>query len=247
MYTEIECPNCRIVVRSEDIIPGERLASCYNCAKVFDVSRDIDIRIRRKYKIYQPKTVEMLKTNQLLELDFSMSVPDKPLGCSFGLAFSTVAGFLTLLSLLYGYFDINLPGIPAKYGVLWKVLPKILFVSILIAGLLRFIRFADTGSIKAEFHKLVVSYYNPNRKRDAESKPMMNNLEFDSSNIAQYCVVERYDQEGPMYLLQAIGHDGEEVEIISQIKNLQTALFLEQELEDFYNLKDEKINIEVKA
>ncbi len=94
MYIEIECPDCKTVVRAEDIIPRERVASCYRCAKVFDVSRDIDIRIRRKNKIYQPKTVEVLKTSRLLELDFSRRRDiDKPIGCSFWLAFWSVAGY----------------------------------------------------------------------------------------------------------------------------------------------------------
>ncbi len=158
-----------------------------------------------------------------------------------------MAGLLTLLSLLYGYFNIDIPGIPNRYSVIWWALPDILFASILIAGLLRFIQAADTGSIKAKPHKLIATFLQPHQKSDIDNKPMMRNPEFDSSNIAQYCVVERFEHGYPIYILQAIGHGGEEMEIIPRIENLQTALFIEQELEDFYNIKDEKINIEVKA
>lgn len=106
MYTEIECPSCKTLVKAEDVIPKERKASCYSCGNIFDVSRDIDIRLRNKYKIYQPKGVKLLKTRELLEMDFPMMTI--PSGCAFWPVFGGIVGMMTTILMILVYFRIGI-------------------------------------------------------------------------------------------------------------------------------------------
>jgi hypothetical protein len=249
MYTEIECPNCKAIAKAEDILPKERQASCYNCGQTFDVGRELDIRIRRKYKIYQPDAVTMLKTSSMLELDFPMI--QLPKGCAFWPIFGGIAGVLTLILLILSYFQIGIFEMVFRFGTDWYVLlffiVAILLISFSIANQFRNIQQVARIDIKAEKEKLTVTHIDKNQKRNSDEAPKRSTRELDPGDIQQYYVVERYSNGFFAYGLFALQKDQMEVEIIPLIKDLQIALFAEQELEAFYGIRDDEVEGEVKA
>lgn len=114
MYTQIECPSCHTIIKAQDVWPGERKAECSNCGHQFDISKDIDIRIRRKNKIYQPEGVTMYKTRERMEIGLSMGL--LPKGCSFWPIFGGLSITLTLILLLLSWMRVGVFQMVFGYG-----------------------------------------------------------------------------------------------------------------------------------
>jgi hypothetical protein len=237
------------IVHAEDIIPKERKASCYNCGRAFDISRDIDIRIRNKYKIYQPKAVTMLKTSQRMELNFPMM--SLPLGCAFWPVFGGLAGTLTLILLILVYFRVGMFDIIVRMGVDGYVLLffvcLILVISYSIAAQINKFQTVTQIDIQAEIGKLTVMNIEKGQKQSGNEPPKRTKKELNPKDIQQFYVIERNINGHFFYSLCAMDRDKQEIEMIPLIKDLQIALFAEQELEEFYDIKDSKIEKEVRT
>lgn len=249
MYTEIECPNCNILIKAEDIIPKERKAGCYHCGHAFDISRDIDIRIRNKYKIYQPREMSMFKTSQRLEMNFPMM--SLPSGCAFWPVFGGLAGSLTVILLMLVYSRVGMFDIIVRMGVDGYVLLffafLILLVSYSIAAQINKFQIATQIDIQAEMDKLTVTQIEKGPKQRKNERPERSKKELDPTDIQQFYVVEQNIGGHFFYALFGLRKNQTEVEIIPAVKNLQLALFAEQELEEFYDIKDSKVEKELRT
>lgn len=73
------------------------------------------------------------------------------------------------------------------------------------------------------------------------------NKELNPAEITQYYVTERNGNGHFFYSLYARDHNNMEIEIIPLVKDLQIVLFAEQELEDFYDIQDVKVDEELRT
>lgn len=189
----------------------------------------------------------MLKTRSMLELNFPMI--NLPVGCAFWPVFGGVAGVLTLILLILSYFKIGFFGILFRFGLDWNALlffiAVILGISFSIANQFRTIQQVSTIDISAEKDKLKVTHVEKGQKKDSDQPPKRTTKELNPLDVQQYYVVEQHVEGFFAYTLFALQKDKTEVEIIPVIKDLQLALFVEQELEAFYGIRDERIDKEV--
>lgn len=249
MYTEIECPQCHRIVPGAEIFPGDRRADCPACQTSFNISTDVDLRIRRKYHIHLPEGIEVVKTSEQMELRLSrmpFSLPKWLTPWStFGLIF--IGGWL-IVGLLY---LVGFPPIRILFsGGNTSILP-FLFCGLALSGIAFSFTFqfhqlkqAARVIIQAKRDQLIFQQFElqGSSNSDEGKRLIPKDISINPAEIAQFYAVERYLAGKAIYELFLLRKDGTEEKITNG--NLQNMLFLEQELELFYSVKDNQVTNE---
>lgn len=101
-------------------------------------------------------------------------------------------------------------------------------------------KFGDVSKIdiKATREQLAVVQIEKGKNRNSDTMPKRSKSELQPQDIVQFYVVEQNVQGVYFYSLYARDTALKEIEVLPLVKKLQWALFVEQELEEFYDIKD---------
>lgn len=221
----------------------EKKARCASCGNTFDIDKELEIRIRRKYKIFQPEGVTMLRTKELLELRYSMTPSG---GCSFRVVLIAVSVFvLVFLGVVYSSLNSFSYVLVRDTNLLLFLGGTVLMIGFSILAGFRRIKTLANVDLKAFKDRLEITQVNKEKGAKDEEPPVREKRELSSSGISQFYVTRKVMSGFTFYSVFAKSLEKDEIEILPMVPELQTALFIEQELEDFYELKDQKMEGEV--
>lgn len=246
MYTEIECPQCHRIVPGSEIFPGDRRADCPTCQTSFNIGTDVELRIRRKYHIHLPAAIEAFKTSEQMELRLSRMPFSLPAWVTPWSVFSIifVVGWL-VLGLLYvvGFPPVRI----LFYGSSNSILPflfcglSLFVIAFFFTTNLAQLKKSAQLTIQARRDMLCFEQFEVTGSSNSDSGQQLipNNKNIHPKEIVQFYVVEKYLAGRAIYELFLLRKNGTEEKITNG--NLQKMLFLEQELELFYGIRDGQV------
>lgn len=268
MFLEIECPKCFSILKGTEINIHEVNANCQHCSNSFSFQDQLPLELRRKFTIFSPKGITKLRTSDTLTFDIVWrdTIFKKNIHKKFTIGdgcFGAIKHFLAFLFLLLlsafenplinvGLFSVVLS--IWFYHTVYKHICKYVNKTILEIKneeiwvkpryLPTFTRYSRVKTIQVKdvqqffVKQLQVTLNSFNGTNDIST----NNFSWVSTN----------DSPPPQkwlkrYALCVQLKDGETVELISEFQIPQTALYLEQEIEKFLGIVDEKMEGEWKA
>lgn len=228
---QLDCPECRAAIPSEDINIQADIAKCSACNKVFRPSEALAMSTfnnEHKRNLLLPNGVTVTPG---LQLDIALAW--RKLGSNwiywvFGISFMSVPLIILFVVLIT-------PGTP------WFIIPFLgIFLTIgasfLFAALARLV---NTTYITASAHELRV-----------ESSPInvlgWKNKAFKRSEVAQFFVTQ-YEESRTnnrpnyAYALQLLLQNGTEVELVKGLRNAATAFYIEYQLEKYLSIDDKPV------
>ncbi len=229
----LTCPKCNHLITGEDINIEKAIAKCSNCHNVFGFAFDSKIG-GLVPELIPPEGIEVLKLRSELDLRLDWKKTTSTGGKSFLMAFT----FLWNLILLPFVLMILISG---NWGIL-------LFMSLHLAvglGLIWYMAavFLNKTSITLSRHKLKIRTL-PLRL------PFTKSGEYDIDDIKQL-FVSKYTASTSngvpnyAYALYAIMKNGDKVSLLRGM-NRETQHYIEQELETFLGIANEKVKEEDK-
>jgi len=229
----LDCVECGTPVPARDININTSLAKCANCDSVFDFENEVRQWDRNRPEIFMPDGLEVLKLQSELDMQVSWmkSKPRK------GFGFMTFFAFMWNLILLPIVFTSILSG---QFGILLGA-----GIHILVGlGLLGYIAsvFVNTTDIVVDRRFIEISHR-------PIKLPFFKKHKIPSQDIKQL-YVSRYvshrtnNVPSYAYALYAILHNGKKIQILKGM-NRETQLYIEQEIENYLEIKDSSVNGEV--
>lgn len=229
----LDCVECGTPVPARDININTSLAKCTNCDSIFDFEDEIRQWDRNRPEIFMPDGLEVLKLQSELDIQVSwmQSKPRK------GFGFLTFFTFMWNLILLPIVFTSVLSG---EFGILLGA-----GIHIVVGlGLLGYIAsvFVNTTDIIIDSRFLEI------RHRPIKL-PFFKTHKIPSKDIKQLYVTRYVSHKSNnvpshAYALYAILHSGEKIQILNGM-NQETQLYLEQEIENYLEIKDSSVTGEI--
>lgn len=233
----LSCPNCHHFVSAIDINIDKAIAKCHNCNHVFRITGDLKGKIEQldypEPGALMPDGLEVLRLNEELEIDVNWRRSASKSGTRFLMFFTAVWNLFLLPFVLVGIFA-------GEFQIL-------LFTSVHLAvglGLIYYLARIflnttkvivnrsgiqlDTGPLKAPWSK-------PKRIARSDIRQLY---------VSKYTSSTTNGKPNYAYALYAILHNTQKIKLLSQM-NLETQLYLEQEIERFLGIQDQYVADEV--
>lgn len=222
----IKCPECELKLSADDVNIDIMVAKCTSCNNVFSFATQIDD--------YQEPS--------LYKSDKPLSVP-KPNGINIKVNgdqlfirrkwFSPMLIFMALFCVFWDGFLLIWYGIALSGGSLGMILFPLLHVAVgifltysTIAG------FLNTTTIAADSYELSVTH---------APMPWRTPKKIKSSVLRQiYCSEKRGNKGSITYNVNAISGN-EHIKLLSNLTNLEQALYIEQEIEKHLGIKNRAV------
>lgn len=229
----LDCVECGTPIPAKDININTSLAKCENCNSIFDFENEVKEWDRNRPEIFMPDGLEVLKLQSELDMQVSWMKSKPKRGFGFMTLFTFLWNLILLpvvfTSLMAGQFDILLgAGLHIIVGL----------------GLIGYIAsmFVNTTDIVVDKRYLEISHR-------PLKLPFFKTQKIDSKDIQQLYVTKYVASRTNgiptyAYALYAILHSGKRVEILKGM-NRETQLYIEQEIENYLEIKDRKVNGEV--
>ncbi|MDH3652531.1 MAG: hypothetical protein OEQ53_22760 [Saprospiraceae bacterium] len=231
----LDCPKCHSFISSEQINLANQSAKCGHCNNEFSFAEEWNKDPHRRPEIMIPDGVEALKLSSMLEIviDWYQSSPKKSIGTMALSAFFWNLFLIPLVILLF--FSKN-------------------FIFILFFGGHVFTGLALLAYLVAMF--VNKTHLEVNREgikiRHAPFKSILNKPRFIPKDQIKQLYVTRYterytkrNKKGiPAYALYVILQNDKRIELIKGMDR-NTQLYLEQEIETYLGIPDERIKGEV--
>jgi hypothetical protein len=229
------CPNCNHLIPAEDINIVRTVAKCSECHNIFTFTEMLDkapLPVPYKEEVFViPDGIELLRMLDELEITVSW----RNAGNSFVLFFSFMWNAI-LAFILFMFFGIG--------GTAVVFTPITLF----------FVPFVLVGAytLYAGISQLVnKTYINVDgRQLSVRHKPFnfllykdryMPNAEVKQLYVRRYEVGKTNETPVFAFALDAIMRDGKTVTLVQNIKKIEHGRFIEQQVEQFLNIVDEKV------
>lgn len=223
----IDCPECNTPVKAENISLDKMLAKCGHCDAVFSYQENV-VTLREKPTIFLPKGIEILKLRNELELKYKWRNQLKG-GFSFMLIFgifwnlALIPFVLTIGSLwallpLSGHLAVGL-------GIIYYVITSILNETFITV---------DKEAIYIEHRPFSVPFYRDQQilVEDIQQVYVGRHVTGKINDVTQYA-----------FGVNMISKK-EEIVLLKGIKHLEIAQYIEQEIELFLNIEDQKVKHE---
>lgn len=228
MNQQLNCPNCRSTIPSEDVNIGALIAKCNNCNHVFNFNEHA-VKPYNKPEVPMPPGMEMLALNSELDIQFRWKD-----GMNSFLTFFTIVWNLMMLPFLYQIVS------SGEWGGL-LALSAHLAVGV---GLLYYTicMFVNTTYVTVDRRNLLVEHL-------PLKFPFTKNHSISTSDIKQV-YFERYtastSNDKPNYAFQVIVilNSEDRINIVKGLRTQYQGRFIEQEIERFLNIKDEPVEEE---
>lgn len=233
----LTCPNCSHFISAIDINIDKGMAKCHQCNHVFTFSDDLKTRIRQvdfpEPGTLIPNGLEVLRLREELEIDVNWYRSANRSGLRFLMFFTAVWNLILLPFVLIGIFG--------------GELQILLFTSLHLAvglGLIYYLAriFLNTSKIsvnsrliRLETGPLRVPWYQPREISRGDLRQLY---------VTKYVTSRTNGRPNYAYALYAVLHNGQKIKLLGQM-NLETQLYLEQEIEKFLGIRDASVPDEV--
>jgi hypothetical protein len=234
----LTCPNCNHFISAIDINIDKTIAKCNNCSHVFDFSNDFDLNSEQfeygRPGMMIPDGLEVLRLRSELDIEINWFRAAKKSGMAF-LIFFTIVWNLILLpfvltAILAGQIEIlffTSLHLAVGLGLIYKLATLFLNTSRVIV---------DDQYIEFETRPLRLPWTKRKRYKtqDVTQLYVTKYVSSRTNGVANYA-----------YGLYAIMKGGKKVKLLDQM-NLETQMYLEQEIERFLKIKDQSVSGEVR-
>lgn len=229
----LDCVECGSPVPASDININTTLAKCTNCNSIFDFEDEVKKWDRNRPEIFMPDGLEVLKLQSELDMQVSWLRTKSKRGFSF-LTFFTFVWNLILLPV--AFVAIMNGDIGTLMGMSLH-----LIVGLGLIGHLASV-FVNTTDIIVDKHHLEI-------KHRPIKLPFFKSHKIPSKDIKQLYVTKYVSSRtngNPNYAygLYAILHSGRKVAILKGM-NRETQLYIEQEIENYLEIKDQRVSGEI--
>ena len=229
---EILCPKCKEYVPAANININKTIGKCDHCGTIFNFDKDPAFFNERRGRpeMIMPKGTEVLKLRESLDIQVnwfrSVSKGKLAFLCLFGIIWNAIVFPMAIVMVLSGFYE------------------GLLFMSLhLIVGIVMMFwvaaYFLNETNISVNSRSVEISY-------KPIKLPFRKSYKIDTAAIKQLYVsryvtnVKKNGQAVQAYGLFALLHNGEKIPILKDM-NKETQLYLEQAIERFLDIKDEKI------
>lgn len=227
--TRLKCPECKAAIGSDDININKAIAKCSACDAVFSFEEDIlTAPVFRRPEVYLPKGIEILTLKNELNIDISWRKNNAT--TSFLLFFALVWNAIVLpfaaFAIMSGNFGTLLflsVHLTVGIGLIYYLLATYLNTTFITV---------DDRHIKMEYRPLKMPF-NPEIDVPVEE--------------VRQLFVEKYTSSTsngkPNYAFAVTMDLGraKKIRLVKGIDNPEQALYIEQEVERFLNIKDQPV------
>ncbi|MEM9822337.1 MAG: hypothetical protein AAF985_14740 [Bacteroidota bacterium] len=227
---QLECPNCQSTIHSEDINLEKLIAKCHDCHAVFAFEEKLNMeRAFRRPEIFLPKGMEILKLRSELEIQVSWRS-----SLQTGLVFFTI--FWNIIVLPFAIFAILSGQIVMLLGLSLHLLVGIGMLYYIITTIFNttFIT-ASPRRLHIEHRPLRVPFY---PDRDIEV------MDIEQIYVDKYKRSETNGRPDYAYSVEAILKNQQHVRLVKGLQYPDQALYIEQEVERFLEIKDRPVTEE---
>ncbi|MBT8218820.1 MAG: hypothetical protein KJP00_03300 [Bacteroidia bacterium] len=231
----IDCAECGTPILAADININNTIAKCHNCNSIFDFQNEIKSWDRNRPEIFMPEGLEVLKLQSELDMQVSW-LKTKP---------KKGFGFLVLFAFLW-----NLIIIPMVVGGLMAGEISVLLgtsLHLLVGlGLIGYVAsiFVNTTDIIVDRHYLEISHRPI--KLPFFKKHKIPSKDIKQLYVTRYVASTTNGVQNHAYGLYAILKNEKRVQILKGM-NRETQLYIEQEIENYLEIKDKKITGELRT
>ncbi len=239
----VDCPECNTPVTAEGVNIAKTIAVCKHCDNIFDfedqfpttpgqlavVEKEPDTKLRLKEEIFHiPPGIEVLKIESMLEIMINWRRSGKYFTLFFGVFWNLFIIFFSFMAFFSG-------GIGAE-GI-------IIFLFMLpFYGVGAYLLYSGIGQL---FNTTYVTVYGENLS--IEHKPVNFLIQKDrhfSKEEIQQLYVKRYSigstngQPVYAYSVDLVLKNGKRYPLVKNLRSLEAARFIEQEVEEYLNIED---------
>ncbi len=219
-FFHLECPACQSKVASENININDKIAKCNSCDSVFSFQKNLDEFAERKTPLKKPVGVDKIHFGD--EMEMSMKLPANVLeilGIAFLPLVSFFGGALYFKSQVFGGLIALIASVSLFAFILFRVLHK-------EKRRVYFVCQKDQLIVEKERNKLV------------KEKVIK------SSELAQIYVGRTHNGYAVKAILNTPEGQVHKV-ILDYLKTTIDAKYVEQEIEKYYGIPNEKISVEI--
>lgn len=225
----LDCPECHTPIKSENINLDKGIAKCHHCDALFDYEMSLP-PIRRKPEVYLPKGVEVLRLRNELEIKYKWR--------------KNMSNFMLFFTLFWN--GLLLPFvISVILSGQWHML---IFLSLHLAVGLGFLYHSIANLINMTY--VTANNTQLSIEHGPIRMPFNSNIDIPVDQIHQI-YVEKYSNGSTngvpniVYRVKAILTNSQQIVLAKGFKNTAPAHYLEQELEYFLGIDDERVTNEV--
>lgn len=230
---QLNCPRCHSEINANDINIDKAIAKCSNCNNVFSFEGEINSPIRHRKEVLLPEEIEIDAYQDELTLFYKWR---KAKGMS---------PFLVFFGAVWNAMMIPFVVAAVASGS-WTMLLGISLHLMVGIGFLIYIftRLMNSTYVTVDDYELSIEH------RPFTIPFIAKNQYYDVQNIEQlyakkYVSHTTNDVKVYAYAVHAKMIGGEDVRIIGGFRHKNKALFIEQEIELFLGVKDEKVDEEI--
>ncbi|MBX2814483.1 MAG: hypothetical protein KTR24_00730 [Saprospiraceae bacterium] len=233
--TLLECSHCFHLLGADEIDLEHSKATCNNCQATIDLDDILRSDPYRRPEVVMPDGVELLKLSNMLDIvvDWYRSSPKRMVG-----------------SLVFGSFFWNIVLLPLVFFFLFAgdFLLVLFFIGHITTGIALV---AYLLSIFVNKSHIEVTTEGIRIRHEPLPSPLNKKLFLPKAQIDQLFVAKHHQRFGkkkskvPSYTLHALSKQGKVIDLVTGM-DLETQLYLEQEIETYLEIQDRPISKEVK-
>ncbi|MGK0391094.1 MAG: hypothetical protein ACI94Y_003855 [Maribacter sp.] len=229
MYKNLSCPNCEEKILYNDINIDKGLAKCSQCHVLFNIENEVGVAPKKAEIFVIPKGIEVLKMFSELEIKIDWRHTASKFLMFFTLVWNGILFPMALVIIISGETEV------------------LLFMSIHLAIGLGFLYWSlaalfNTSYITVDSHYINIQH-RPFQLFFKEHQLETNDIE--QLYVKKYSNGSTNGNPNYVYSVVAIMKSKEEIKIIKGVNKPQQALYIEQEIEKFANIKDKPIAGEI--
>ncbi|MEM8906516.1 MAG: hypothetical protein AAGD05_01615 [Bacteroidota bacterium] len=230
---QLQCPQCNHAIQSDDVHLASQTAKCSNCHAIFNFSTALETEtVPMRPEIFLPKGMEILKLRSELELQISWR--------------DTLNSFLVFFTIVWNIFVLPFAIFAILSGELMILLGLSLHLAVGI-GLLYYIITAvfNTTFVTVDHHHLHIEHrplkvpFYPN-----QDFPVM---DIDQIYVNKYVKSKTNGRPDYAFSVEAILKNKRHVRLVRGLQHPDQALYVEQEIERFLQIKDRPVTEEWKG
>lgn len=224
---KLKCPDCEIPIMDKQVNIEKALVKCDHCEGVFSLEEE-DFFNRRKPYVVIPRGIEAYHTLDSMEIDVSWR---RTSGLGFLTVFTLFWDFIVSLFLILALSS-------GDYSIFWGMgLHLIVAVGLTYWVIATFVNhtyiFVDAEKVEIEYGPLPIPFWSENKFSVGD---------FEQIYVERYQSGKTNNQPNYSFKVMAkVRHRKTAVQLIKGLKRLDHAQYIEQEIEHFLKIKDEKV------
>ncbi len=230
---QLKCPKCEELVVAENINISKAIAKCSNCSSVFSFDHSTRYPYRNKPEVFQPEGIEMLRLRNELDIDFKWRNS------------KSMSGFFIFFAIFWNVMLLPFIGVAIMSGQMAFLLGISAHLLVGIGMLYHSISIIlNTTFISIDKYDLIVEHRPLKHFFHRDRHIACNDI--DQLYVKKYVAGKTNNEVRYAHKIVVILKNGDELDLIKGIRNKEKALYIEQEIELFLQIKDRPVEGEVK-